>query len=152
MLPEEGLVFVPMQADDLPQVLAMEQSLVAFPWTIGHFADSLAAGHLAWLLRTATGELIAYAVLQIVLDEAELLNIGVRADCQGRGVGRQFLEFLCAQARQRGAAQMFLEVRVSNTAARALYAGQGFQQTGERAHYYPAAQGRETALLLTKTL
>ncbi len=144
--------FVPMQDADLAPVLALEQRLVAYPWSAGNFADSLKAGDSAWLMRSATGELLGFAVMLLAVDEVELLNIGIAPEHQRQGLGGRLLARLFDVARRHGAARMCLEVRVSNAAGRALYARHGFVQIGARPNYYPAPQGRETALVLAREL
>lgn len=56
-------------------------------------------------------EQIGHGIIQIILDEAHLLNITVRPQSQGRGLGLQLLEHLMQRARQLGAGECFLEVR-----------------------------------------
>lgn len=140
-----------MTATDVDAVCAIEQRICEFPWTRGNFADSLAAGHAAWVLCDGKC-IIGYAVISQVLDEAELLLIGVAAEQQRSGCGRSLMAYLLDEARRRGAHRMFLEVRESNVAARALYRGFGFAEVGRRAAYYPARDGREAALLLSRAL
>ena len=45
---------------------------------------------------------------------------------------------------------MLLEVRPSNTAAINCYNAAGFNEIGSRKDYYPAANGREDALLFAR--
>jgi len=142
-----NLAFRPMLATDIPWVATLEQALHLTPWSAGNFADSLEAGYSCWLVLEDEVP-VGYAVLMVVLDEAHLLNITVTATRQRRGVGRGFLGFLFDRARLAGAGQMFLEVRPSNAAARALYRKLGFEPIGRRRDYYPAAEGREDALVM----
>ena len=51
-------------------------------------------------------------------------------------------------ARWHGARQVFLEVRPSNPGAIALYRAEGFNEIGLRPNYYPAAKGREDAIVM----
>ena len=142
----------PMQVSDLVRVLEIESAIYPFPWTRGNFSDSLKAGYDAWVFDAPAGT-IGYAILMWIPDEVHLLNISVDADSQGQGHGRAMLEWLCGDARRRGARSMLLEVRPSNTAARRLYATSGFEQIGVRRGYYPAAEGtREDALVLRREL
>lgn len=143
--------FFPMNARDLDGVAALEATLQAFPWTHGHFADSLAQGHSSWVLRQG-GALIGFSVVMAVLDEAHLLNIGVDPQYQGRGYGARLLRQAMATACRAGATRMFLEVRPSNARAVELYSHFGFRQIGRRKGYYPAAIGREDALVFDKEL
>jgi [ribosomal protein S18]-alanine N-acetyltransferase len=137
----------PLAERDLDPVVAIEREIYEFPWTLGNFRDSLAAGYSCWAYHGADG-LVGYAVMMIGAGEAHLLNLSIAAACQRRGYGRQLLEHLMGVARSYGASVLLLEVRPSNTAGRALYAAYGFEQVGIRREYYPARGGREDALLL----
>ena len=141
------LSFAPMTADDLDWVAACEAELHAHPWSRGNFADALASGYQAWIMLRA-GEPIGYAVVLNVLDESHLLDLGVVAAEQGQGRGRSFLGWLCECAKQQGSDNFFLEVRPSNLAALRLYERCGFAEIGRRRAYYPAAGGREDAIVM----
>lgn len=144
-------VFLPMDENDLDWVVVAEKDLHAFPWTRGNFVDSLAAGYSAWVMRIGDNA-VGYAVVLLVMDEAHLLNISVQRAFQGCGLGRRLLDFVADTARQRGAAQLFLEVRPSNLAALGLYEAYGFDVIGRRRAYYPAHDGREDAIVMRKSL
>jgi len=141
----------PLAERDLDPVVVIEREIYEFPWSLGNFRDSLAAGYSCWACHGADG-LVGYAVMMIGAGEAHLLNLSVAAACQRRGYGRQLLEHLMGVARSYGAHMLFLEVRPSNAAGRALYAAYGFEQVGIRREYYPARGGREDALLLNYQL
>jgi len=143
--------FEPMDEGDLRGVLDIEQSIYAFPWTLGNFRDSLRAGYDCWVYRDGK-ELLAYAVLVLAAGEAHLLNLSVAAHAQSRGHGGRLLGNVIALARERGAKVLFLEVRPSNDTGKRLYAGHGFRQVGVRRAYYPAYLGREDALVLSLML
>lgn len=146
-----ALDFAPMRIEDLAEVAAIEAEVYEFPWSQGNFADSLLAGYSAWVCRRQ-GRMVGYAVLLLVLDEAHLLNISIRADCQGRGYGAALLEFLRGVARSHGGRTLFLEVRPSNAVAQTLYRRRGFQEIGRRRGYYPARNGREDAIVMRGAL
>ncbi len=152
VLRESAERFAPMQADDLPDVLAVEQAAYEFPWTHGNFVDSLRAGHSAWTMRDSAGGLIAYAVLMLALDEAHLLNLTVTPACQRFGFGWRMLEAMAENARGYGARTMLLEVRPSNEAAQKMYERYGFVRIGIRRGYYPARDGREDAIVMRVAL
>lgn len=140
-----------MAEGDLAWVVEQERDLHAFPWTRGNFTDSMAAGYSCWVMLVGE-ELAGYAIVLGVMDEAHLLNISVVKARQGSGLGRALLEFVGETARQRGATQLFLEVRPSNEAALSLYSRTGFEAIGRRKGYYPAADGREDAIVMRRTL
>lgn len=143
--------FFPMNERDLDGVAALEAGLQEFPWSRGNFADSLQAGHSVWVLRLG-GDLVGFSVLMSVLDEAHLLNIGIDRRYQGQGYGARLLRRAMENARLNGAQKLFLEVRPSNDKAVALYRHFGFRQIALRKGYYPAAGGREDALIFDKEL
>ena len=119
------ICYTAMTEADIDAVAAAERQIYAFPWTVGNFADSLAAGHGAWLAME-DGRLTGYAVTMQVLDEAHLLNISVLPELQGAGRGTALLNHLFDLARAQGAARMLLEVRPSNASGRSLYQRHGF--------------------------
>jgi ribosomal-protein-alanine N-acetyltransferase len=141
----------PMRESDLPEVLAVEAAIYTHPWTRGNFADSLRAGYQCWMWRDARG-LIGYFVLAVGAGEAHLLNLSIAAGRQRQGFGAALLAEAVRVARERGARQVFLEVRPSNPGAKALYGRFGFRQVAVRRNYYPARGGREDALVLTLAL
>lgn len=143
--------FRPMQTADLDTIALHEPQLYSHPWTRGNFADALKAGNSCWVMML-NNELIGYAVLMMVLDEAQILNVSIVKSQQRRGYGRLLMEKLIDVSRQYNAIQMFLEVRVSNSSARQLYDAMGFNEISIRRGYYPAAQGREDAVLMAMAL
>jgi ribosomal-protein-alanine N-acetyltransferase len=141
--------FIPMSAADLDAVTTLERQIYAHPWTRGNFADSLAAGYSAWLMHVR-GALVGYALMTLVVDEAQLLNISVMPQQQHLGLGSALLQHLLVVAGDYGATRIYLEVRRSNQAALAFYRRHDFVAVGERQAYYPADQGREDALVLAR--
>jgi ribosomal-protein-alanine N-acetyltransferase len=76
----------------------------------------------------------------VVADEAEILTVGVVPAARRQGIGRLLLADLLAHAGERGARQVYLEVRVDNAAAIALYESDGFAGVGLRRGYYANGQ------------
>jgi ribosomal-protein-alanine N-acetyltransferase len=136
-----------MTGADLDAVIAIEETIYPYPWTRGNFSDSLAAGYHCWVAECG-GEVAGYTVVAIAAGEAHLLNLSVAGPWQRRGIGREMLDFVLRLMRESGAARVFLEVRPSNSAARALYAAAGFAEIATRQGYYPADGGREDAVVL----
>jgi len=140
-----------MKQADIDAVAAIENRAYVFPWTPGIFRDCLRAGHQCWVLEAGT-QLLGYGVLSAAAGEAHLLNICIAPEYQGRGHGRRLLRRLIDLARWHKAQQVFLEVRPSNPAAIALYRDEGFNEIGQRPNYYPAAKGREDAIVMALEL
>jgi ribosomal-protein-alanine N-acetyltransferase len=143
------LAFAPMNVRDVEEVVSIEHDAYPFPWSRGNFLDSLANGYDAWALREVDGRLAGYFLLMNAVEDVHLLNITVRPDLQGQGVGRYLLDKVCALAEAAGIHQILLEVRPSNQHALAVYRHAGFQMIGMRKKYYPAAgSAREDAIVM----
>ncbi|MEP6679446.1 MAG: ribosomal protein S18-alanine N-acetyltransferase [Betaproteobacteria bacterium] len=143
----------PLAAADLPVVAALEMCIHAAPWTERNFRDALAAG-LAARVGVRGSRIVAYGVLMLGPGEAQLLNLSVVADARREGLGRTLLMQFVEDARRLYAEQLFLEVRVGNRAAIALYENAGFEPIARRVAYYPTAPGGtgEDALVMRCTL
>ena len=136
-----------MTGADLDAVMAIEDAVYMHPWTRGNFGDSLAADYHCWIVECG-GEIAGYSVVMIAASEAHLLNLSVSAPWQRRGLGRELLVFVLKLARDYAARRILLEVRLSNAAARALYAAAGFSEIAVRRDYYPAGEAREDAVVM----
>jgi [ribosomal protein S18]-alanine N-acetyltransferase len=113
------------------------------------------ADALALLLVAEAGDgLAGFSACSRVLDEATLLALVVHPLHRRRGNGRALLAASLDALAGAGAARCLLEVRVSNRAALALYAGAGFREDGRRRGYYPGASTleREDAVLMSRAL
>lgn len=140
-----------MVAGDLAAVETIERSVYTHPWTIGNFTDSLEAGYHCWVMER-DGGVAGYGVVMIAVEEAHLLNLSIAAALQRQGLGSELLRFIIKLARDCGARSIYLEVRESNAAGRALYAQHGFASIGVRRAYYPADVAREDAVTMEKKL
>jgi len=137
----------PMRASDLDRIMEIEPVIYTHPWTRGNFEDSMRVGYSCWVIDS-DGVVTGYGVLMIGVREAHLLNLSIAPEWQRRGLGRTLLEHFVRIGRDSDAQQMFLEVRPSNTSARRMYADYGFRDISVRRGYYPAAGGREDAILM----
>jgi ribosomal-protein-alanine N-acetyltransferase len=140
-----------MTGADLDAVVAIEDTIYPHPWTRGNFSDSLAAGYHCWIVECG-GEMAGYSVVMIAAGEAHLLNLSVASPWQRRGIGREVLNFVLQLACESGSARILLEVRPSNSAARALYVAAGFAEIATRGGYFPADKSREDAIVLELAL
>ena len=131
--------FEPMTSAWLEPVAAIERSAYAYPWTFGNFSDSINAGYHAQLLTGGAPHpvLLGYFVAMKGVDETHLLNITVAPMHQRCGWARVMLDALAIWSRGQGAQWLWLEVRVSNARAKAIYERYGFRAVGLRRGYYP---------------
>ena len=144
---------------DLPAVFALERACAtAAHWSEAEYrlvfdpgatprlllvAEEVGAPHIAPRdaasrtdLSRDVWELVGFIIVRTLGPEWEIENIAVDARSRGRGIGKTLVQAVVAQARLSGAESVFLEVRASNAAARALYNGSGFVETGHRRGYY----------------
>ncbi|RRZ88078.1 ribosomal protein S18-alanine N-acetyltransferase [Erwinia sp. 198] len=136
---------------DLDRAFAIEQRSHAFPWSEKTFASNQGERYLNYRLDVGT-EMAAFAITQIVLDEATLFNLAVDPAFQRRGLGRTLLQHLIGELEQRGVLTLWLEVRASNRAAIALYQQLDFNEVSVRRNYYPTAGGKEDAIIMALTI
>lgn len=100
-------------------------------------SDDPVVSGLALIARSGEhSEILGFLVAQHVGPEWELENVVVAPEMQGKGIGTRLMLELLKQAQQTNSETVFLEVRESNVAARALYEKIGFLQTGRRKSYY----------------
>jgi ribosomal-protein-alanine N-acetyltransferase len=144
--------FEPLTPAHLEAVLNVEQQAYAHPWSRANFTDTLASGYEAQLLL-AGDTLLGYFVAMKGVDEVHLLNITVAPDHQRQGWAHVMLDALALWAQGQKAQWLWLEVRVSNLRAMAVYEARGFRRVGQRKNYYPAGAGqREDAMVMSLRL
>jgi ribosomal-protein-alanine N-acetyltransferase len=121
----------------------------AFPapdaWRADIFSQQLAFPGVFGLLHPSGGMILA----RVAADEAEILTLAVAPEARGSGIAAALLQQAGTIAASMGAAAVFLEVAVTNAAARAAYDRAGFQLVGRRRAYYADASD---ALVLRLTL
>jgi tRNA threonylcarbamoyladenosine biosynthesis protein TsaB len=141
-------ILLPMLTTDLFEVAELEQMSQSFPWSKQNFADALAAGYPAWVVRRL-GKLVGFCVAMKDPDDIHILVIAVNPDNRRQGVGTLLLESVRQLAVQSALNRILLEVRPSNEKALGFYHKCGFTRMGVRKGYYPAGkEGREDAWVL----
>ncbi|MEQ7918195.1 ribosomal protein S18-alanine N-acetyltransferase [Xanthomonas sp. WHRI 1810A] len=146
----DAVTFRPMTEADLDAVLKIEYAAFSHPWTRGIFLDGLKSYEI-WLMFEGEQQ-VGHGVINVIIDEAHLLNITVKPESQGRGLGLLLLDRLMKRAYELNGRECFLELRASNQSAYRLYERYGFNEIGRRRDYYPAVGGREDALVMACTL
>ena len=128
---------------DLPALVAIERVSFSDPWSLDAFASALTMDRMRVLVAEDRAErggigaptLCGYVLALVVGQEAEIANLAVASAARRRGIGRLLLDRIVDDLEHRGVESVFLEVRESNVAARALYASRGFQAVGRRPGY-----------------
>ena len=135
----------PATTADIPEIMSLErQSATAGHWTEEQYRLAFKAeGALRLLLVVEASSsfgaegphLLGFLIAHQLAPEWELENLVVAPTARRKGLGKRLLEALLEAARETSSS-VFLEVRESNAAARALYENAGFEQTGRRPSYY----------------
>ena len=149
---DESIQIASLQDGQIAIIQALEQNSSQHPWSNRQLADCLDHDYLiqTFAFDSEPEEIIGYWILQQVVDELHLLNFTISKSYQGRGIGTKVLRQLIENQRsEQGISSIYLEVRESNIAAQAVYSKCGFQQIGERKHYYRnGLHEREKAILM----
>jgi len=120
----------------IADVMPMEEDLFGEEkWSSAMFWNELAQ-HNFYLVALDESEVVGYAGLAVTGDEAWVQNIAVKSTAQRRGIGRELLEALLAEAAGQDIKKTLLEVAVNNAPAQHLYARYDFEPVGIRRGYY----------------
>lgn len=125
-----------MTAEDTRVIPEIEKVCGLHPWTEEGYIYEGANPLARYLVAEAGGRMIGFAGIWCVVDEAQLMKIGVLPECQGQGVGHALMDQLITLSQREGCISMTLEVRVNNEKALSFYGGLGFYVTGRREKYY----------------
>ena len=144
-----SLLVGPLELDDLPAVVAIEDLSFPIPWSLSSFRYEMLENPYASLfgarLREPPG-LVAFACVWVIDQEMKINNIAVHPEWRGRGIGRVLLARLLDFGHQQGCTEVMLEVRPSNEPALRMYARAGFRVMGRRKGYY--SDTHEDALVM----
>ncbi|HLX78662.1 MAG TPA: ribosomal protein S18-alanine N-acetyltransferase [Acidimicrobiales bacterium] len=133
----EVVEITPMRRRDVPAVVAIEKEIFPEPWSQNLYLSELAQRSTRrYYVAISGGMVVGYAGCMLVVGEAHITTIGVAQAWQGRKIGARLLYRLVAEARDRGAETLILEVRVSNRPAQRLYEWFGFAPIAIRKNYY----------------
>ena len=138
----------PMTLDDLPAVHAIERASFAVPWPDDAYRNELLTNRLAsYIVARAGDEVVGFAGLWVMVDEAHVTTFAVHPRWRRHGIGERLLLALLDLSVERRAREATLEVRLSNMPARRLYEKYGFRPVGIRPRYY--SDNGEDALIMT---
>lgn len=136
----------------LPALQAIEKAVQLTPWADDTFRSCLSGRETCWGYEDDDGRLLAFAIVQDILDERHLLNIAVDPNDHRRGLGQQLLRHVINSAIDSDLSVIYLEVRKSNRAAIKLYKKHDFSICGQRKNYYARGEHKEDAVLMLKHL
>lgn len=139
---------LPLAAVHLEQVWAIETQAHTHPWAESMIRDLDSRGACHRVLID-NDRVLGYFYAQNIVGEVTLLNIAVDPALQGQGLGKQLINGFLDLCEQSQAESAWLEVRESNVAAYHLYQAVGFNEVDRRRNYYPTANGKEDAIIMS---
>ena len=113
------------------------------PWSADDFSNLKKSG--CEIVASENG----FIVWRTVVDEAEIITVGVHPDTRGAGIAIAMLGIMENEVKKMGAKKIFLEVSHINIPAIKLYEKCGFVQIGKRKNYY--SDGTD-AILMQKNI
>ena len=124
-----------LTADRIAEVAKIEQLCFSEPWSEKSLS-LLLEGENFGVVASIDGKAAAYGGMTCVLDEGAVTNIATLPEHRKKGIGRAVLKKMLSEAEAKGITAVFLEVRASNEAAKALYLSEGFAECGKRKNFY----------------
>ena len=132
--------------EDIPRIIEIENEAISPPWTHGSLLNEIYNDDSFFVIaveaaekaeeETARPDILGFAILRQVGDDAELLQIAVDRLVRRGGVGNILMEAVLDCAAEKGYLKVFLEVRCTNKAAVFLYKKHGFKSVRVRKGYY----------------
>ena len=137
----------PMTKADAPAVYAVSRACGLGSWSLDSYEREAENPVARYLVYETAGQVVGFAGIWCVADEAQVMNVGVLPEYRGQGFAAKLMAALWETAVAEGCGVMTLEVRAGNAPAKALYQKQGFEVTGVRKDYYP---GPEDGLMMER--
>ena len=137
----------PANERDLGWIEGLERECFSLPWTREQLEHQINGSGSLLLVACCGGEPAGYKGLDFVLDEGYVTNVCTAPAFRRSGVASALIDGVTARGRELGLSFITLEARVSNAAARSLYAGKGFIEAGIRPGYYE--RPKEDAVIMT---
>ncbi len=138
-----------MELRHIHGVLEIERQSFPTPWSERAFVSELTQNAYAhYIVALRSSQVVGYAGMWLILDEAHITNIAVHPDERRHGLGHDLLTELEVRAYNLGCLRMPLEVRPSNPVAQRLYRRHGFEPRGLRPGYY--SDTHEDAIIMWK--
>lgn len=126
-----------MRPEDVSSVAALEAECFSEPWSEQAFLDALKQPEALMMVAEDAQQIpVGYCGIYLSLDEGEITNVAVRPECRKQGIADAVLDAVFAEAQNRGAQKIYLEVRQSNIPAQKLYEKHGFTSCGIRKNFY----------------
>jgi len=136
---------VELGESDVRDLIELEALCFDYHWTREQFLLGLEGGAFKVIGIRLNGVLAGYMAFSLIADEMEILNLAVHPEYRRQGLGEALLSRSLEMCQANGTTKSFLDVKVSNDPALALYQKFGYKKIGVRKKYYPDT--KEDALL-----
>lgn len=143
-----ALCFRRMREEDLDAVYKIETDTFSNPWLREFFEIELQHGSF---VVEKDGDIAGYICTMQVLDECTVTNVAVKSDLRRQGIAEYMMQSLEQMMDERDVRYYYLEVRASNSAAKALYHKLGYKEVGIRKGYYHHPTEDAIVMSLNKT-
>lgn len=137
-----------IKAEDIPEIAQIEKKCFSEPWSEQLIRGSYLRKDHYFIVAKKNNKILGYAGMYFAFSEAYMLNIAVKSEFRGLGIGYQLLGNLFSFCNKNNLEFLSLEVRSSNDGAIRLYKNMGFSQVGRRKNFYK--KPNEDALIMTK--
>lgn len=127
---------------------AINKISFSHPWSKALIEQDMVNPNCYYAVGVENGEVLGYAGMTVIAEEANITNVAVHPDHRCKGIGKVLLARLIEICEDNNFLLITLEVRRSNIAAIALYESLGFITEGERRNYY--SDNGEDALIMTR--
>lgn len=105
-------------------------------WNITTFIEELNDKNSYYIMAKINDEIVGFAGIKIVFDEADIMNIVTKKNMRNLGIGFCLLKNLIYIAKEKGINKITLEVNEKNINAIHLYEKAGFKKIAVRKKYY----------------
>jgi [ribosomal protein S18]-alanine N-acetyltransferase len=136
-----SIQILPLSMQDLPDLQPLEDLTHLSFWGTEHYRRFLEQPE--YFSRKAVAavapdavRIVGFFLARAVLENLELLKIGVYPGYQKQGIGTRLLNAAFLEGSRRGCLRCLLEVRKSNDGAVQFYLNHRFHIAGERRNYY----------------
>lgn len=143
----ENVEILKMKVEHLDDIMRIERDLFSSQWPRSIFKAELKENPFAhYYIIKYEGKVVGYAGLWLLMEGAQVTNIAISSDYQGKRLGKALFSFIYQKAMTSGCESLSLEVRKSNEVAQNMYRQFGMTISGIRKEYY--TDNREDALIM----
>ena len=140
---------VRLKKEFIPEIAQIEKLCFSDPWSEEGLEKLLEDGYVC-LLALVDGVVAGYVGMYFVLDEGNIINVATHPSYRRRGLAKALLKKLDEASLELDLRELYLEVRLGNESAKALYASNGWEVIGTRKNFY--SHPTEDAVLMKKEL